>query len=206
MKIKYNNREVLELSKTQQKVIKNDLLSDGFEADMMRRCKYWLEIPVDKYIHRNKTEIVNTLRQRGMENVPINSSSLMAAYSERLPPPLGLEDIQSPVPCQVGDHSFELSMDYCKGWRKLLEERQTKKSKEEYLGEEDRLLASRMAWILQHKYDRCYERLQLEWLPKLEARNITEVPTDPSAFAELVFSQPDYKDRETRDRENPDLA
>jgi len=59
----------------------------------------------------------------------------------------------------------------------------------------------RLKWILDHKYTRCYGRLKKEWEPKLIARGAESLPTDPDAFAQLVFSQPDYKDRSTRDLE-----
>lgn len=52
-----------------------------------------------------------------------------------------------------------------------------------------------------HKYDACYKRLFEEWFPKLAQRGIQSIPTDKDSFAQLVFSQPDYKDRATRDAE-----
>lgn len=56
--------------------------------------------------------------------------------------------------------------------------------------------------IIEHKYKRCFERLKKEWEPKLAARGVESIPTDPDAFAQLVFSQPDYKDRSARDIES----
>lgn len=58
----------------------------------------------------------------------------------------------------------------------------------------------RLQWILNHKYERCLERLKAEWMPKLEQR-VASVPTSPDALAKLIFSQPDYKCRKTRDAE-----
>lgn len=58
----------------------------------------------------------------------------------------------------------------------------------------------RIHYILSHKYQRCFERLQQEWLPRLSKR-VDSVPTDPDKFAELVFSQPDYKCKKTREAE-----
>jgi len=55
--------------------------------------------------------------------------------------------------------------------------------------------------ILNNKYLACFKRLKAEWEPKLLARGITSIPTDKDAFAELVFSQEDYKDRATREAE-----
>lgn len=59
----------------------------------------------------------------------------------------------------------------------------------------------RLQWVLMHKYERCFKRLKDEWEPKLASRGIELLPTNPDLFAELVFSQPDYKDRKMRDEE-----
>lgn len=59
----------------------------------------------------------------------------------------------------------------------------------------------RLEWVLMHKYERCFERLKKEWEPKLAAR-YDSVPTNKDKFAELVFSQKDYKCRAQRDKED----
>lgn len=58
----------------------------------------------------------------------------------------------------------------------------------------------RLQYILTHKYERCFERLKAEWEPKLRASGIAMIPTDPDSFAELIFSQPAYKNRSDRER------
>lgn len=60
----------------------------------------------------------------------------------------------------------------------------------------------RLHWVLMHKYDNCFERLKKEWEPKLKAKGVTMIPTDPDAFAELVFNQPEYKSRSQREAES----
>lgn len=62
-------------------------------------------------------------------------------------------------------------------------------------------LKRRIHYIINHKYNRCFERLKKEWEKKLIAKGMASLPTDPDAFAQLVFSQPDYKDRATRELE-----
>ena len=42
-----------------------------------------------------------------------------------------------------------------------------------------------------------------EWEPKLSAKGVASLPTDRDAFAQLVFSQPEYKSRKVRDLESP---
>lgn len=59
----------------------------------------------------------------------------------------------------------------------------------------------RLQYILTHKYERCLERLKTEWMPKLKDR-CDAVPTNDDLFAQLVFSQPDYKCRKTRQDES----
>lgn len=58
----------------------------------------------------------------------------------------------------------------------------------------------RLQYILLHKYERCLERLKQEWLPKLKSR-VESIPTNDDALALLIFSQPDYKCRKTREIE-----
>ena len=56
----------------------------------------------------------------------------------------------------------------------------------------------RLQYILMHKYEQCYKRLKAEWEPKLKERGVAMFPSDEGAFAELIFSQPDYKGRKER--------
>ena len=56
----------------------------------------------------------------------------------------------------------------------------------------------RLQWVIMHKYSTCFEALRKEWMPKLAQRHAS-VPTNPDEFAELVFSQPDYKSRKQRE-------
>lgn len=58
----------------------------------------------------------------------------------------------------------------------------------------------RLQYILMHKYERCFERLKKEWDEKLKSR-VEAVPTNADKYAELVFAQPDYKCRKTRELE-----
>jgi len=59
----------------------------------------------------------------------------------------------------------------------------------------------RLAWVLQHKYEQCFKRLKTEWEPKLAKAGVESIPTNKDAFAELVFTQTEYKDRKARDDE-----
>ena len=63
----------------------------------------------------------------------------------------------------------------------------------------DEDMKRRLQWILMQKYEGCFSRLKKEWDVKLIARGMISLPTDKDAYAQLVFSQEDYKDRSARD-------
>lgn len=57
----------------------------------------------------------------------------------------------------------------------------------------------RLQWVLMHKYEECFKTLKSEWDPKLAANGVKMIPTDQEQYAQLVFAQPNYKDRAARD-------
>ena len=60
----------------------------------------------------------------------------------------------------------------------------------------------RARYIWEHKFERCYERFQKEWIEKLRSDpSITSFPTDKQAFVNMVISRPDYKNRDARETE-----
>lgn len=63
----------------------------------------------------------------------------------------------------------------------------------------DEDIKGRLRWVLNHKYEKCFERLKREWEPKLKANGVKMIPTDEDEFAELVFSQLSYKNRSQRE-------
>ncbi len=66
--------------------------------------------------------------------------------------------------------------------------------------EED--MKRRIKWVLvDEKYQRCFDRLKKEWDPKLKENGVQYIPLDQDAYASLVFSQPNYKNRSQRDSE-----
>lgn len=70
-----------------------------------------------------------------------------------------------------------------------------------YADELEADLKRRIEWVLMHKYEQCFKRLKEEWDPKLAANGIEMIPTHPDLYAELVFSQPNYKDRRAREQD-----
>lgn len=65
----------------------------------------------------------------------------------------------------------------------------------------DEDMKRRLQYILMHKYERCFKRLKDEWDKKLVENGVRSVPTDPDEYAQLVFSQPNYKNRSARELE-----
>jgi len=59
----------------------------------------------------------------------------------------------------------------------------------------------RIVYSVMHKYEQCFKRLKEEWDPKLAKTGLKAIPTDPDAYAELVFSQPTYKNRSDKEKE-----
>ena len=57
----------------------------------------------------------------------------------------------------------------------------------------------RLKYILSHKYDKCFDRLKNEWIPKLKESGVESIPLDNDRFAELVFNHPKYMSRKDRD-------
>ena len=66
----------------------------------------------------------------------------------------------------------------------------------------DKDIKRRWHYVLTHKYARCFARLKQEWDSKLAANGVEAVPTNADAYAQLVFAQPNYKCRKTRDAES----
>jgi len=58
----------------------------------------------------------------------------------------------------------------------------------------------RIKWVIEHKYKKCLKRLKDEWMPKLQDAGLESIPLDDEKLAELVFKQPDYKDRLKREK------
>lgn len=50
----------------------------------------------------------------------------------------------------------------------------------------------RVAWVISQKLDQSFDELFTHWLPILQQR-YESLPSNKTAFAEVVFAQPDYK-------------
>lgn len=65
----------------------------------------------------------------------------------------------------------------------------------------DEDIKRRVFWVMDHKYQQAFSKMKAEWDPKLVANGVESIPTDKDAYAQLVFSQANYKDRDAVDAE-----
>lgn len=78
-----------------------------------------------------------------------------------------------------------------------------KKVIKDYVHEDifDEDMKRRLKWTLTHLYDESFKILKEQWDKKLIDNGVKSVPTDPDEYAQLVFSQSNYKTRKQRDIE-----
>jgi len=72
MNIKINDKEILELTETQKKVICNDIMSEELEADLKRRVQYALMHKYEQCFKRLKTEWEPKLKRAGVRSIPLD--------------------------------------------------------------------------------------------------------------------------------------
>src|SRR5437868_2535160 len=58
----------------------------------------------------------------------------------------------------------------------------------------------RLKWVIEHKCDQCYERMEKEWMPKLRADpTIESIPKSKRDLIKLITKHRDYKSRLERE-------
>ena len=179
MRISIDGRALLTLSDHQKNVIKHDIPSSIFDADMIRRMKYVVEHPVLRYIASKKEEWIKQLELGGAQSYPsdpLDLASLVVDSSSEAPISVEVEGVQSFVLSPIQVAIFKLA------------------SKES--------LESVVSRALLDKYERCLERFQRRWEPEF-VKESRPIPISKEAFATAVFSRNDYKDRMARDLEAP---
>lgn len=58
----------------------------------------------------------------------------------------------------------------------------------------------RLQWVIMHLYEDAFKKLKERNEPLIIKNGIESIPTDPDKYAQLVFSLPQYQDREARDK------
>lgn len=192
MKVQINNETILELNKTQENVIKYDVLEEIYESDMQRRLNWCIHHPANRFVERHAKYGREFLKSQGLKSCPSDPIELAAKVFEYSTVDMTDIEKESHIVKVDGKDCFVIDSTT----KKLLKMDVSKdKCCVEYCKE-------RMQWVLMHKYERCMERLRREWEPKLMALGMKELPLDDDEFAELVFSQPNYKNRSQREAES----
>jgi len=89
MKIKIDDKEIMELSAIRKQVICNDIHADEFEADIERRLCYILCHKFERCFERLKKEWDPKLKANGVESIPLDEDAYAAlvfaqpAYMDR---------------------------------------------------------------------------------------------------------------------------
>ena len=89
MKIKVDEKDILELSSIQEKVIKNDIIDSEFQDDMIRRIKDAIENKYLNCFYRLKEEWDPKLEALGHTMIPTNKDEYaklvfaQATYKDR---------------------------------------------------------------------------------------------------------------------------
>lgn len=177
MRISLDGIDILTLSDEQKNVMKHDVRADLFDADIVRRMRYFLTYPCEKYIAANKASWIAQLESQGAKTYPSDPFELAALFID--------SSKESPVSVAVDGKEVFILPPIQIAIFKLA----SKKSAVEEIS--DRLL---------EKYEQCFKRFKLRWEPEFVKESVP-VPIVKEDFARAVFSRNDYKDRMTRDVE-----
>jgi hypothetical protein len=61
----------------------------------------------------------------------------------------------------------------------------------------------RLNYIIQHKCDECFKRIESEWMEKFRSDpSLESIPKSKKDFCEMVFKHKDYKNRQDREQNN----
>jgi len=83
MKISVDDKELFSLTETQKNVIKNDINSDIFDADMKRRVEYALKHKYEQCYKRLKAHWEPILIAEGAESIPVQPDAFAEAIFAR---------------------------------------------------------------------------------------------------------------------------
>jgi hypothetical protein len=189
MKFSIDGNQKFELLDWHKSLIKNDIRSDIFDADMKRRATYSVDMLIHKLVHSNKEKFLKQLKSLEVKEVPGKLEDLTEFIGSRDDMGLQSTEMTSGVSLEcdsVAIHS--ISAAYLN-----LAKTYFQKSEMDYLTDQ-------LEWAFNEKIKGCLRRMHAEWDPKLSDKSIS-IPLDDEIFVNLVISQPDYKDRSSRDAE-----
>lgn len=189
MKVSVDGQELFTLSEIQKKVILNDIPEHIFEEDMIRRLRWTFEHPCDQCYESRKNDWGKCIKDSGASSIPTDKMELAKRFFLSQEVDLDASEDKDMVVTVDDLQRFRITPTH----KRMIKLQGTK--------DVDAHCQDRLGWILKHKYERCMERLRNEWTAKFQDRGLKEVPADDDAFALLVFSQPDYKNRSQREKD-----
>lgn len=207
MKISVNNEHLLEINELQRKIICNDICHDIFDADMKRRIKwvieYWLEGMYKEvqavYLPDIQNDMLETASDGYLENALERTNAMKELVTYWRFKPTYHDVAQGnyllaakPISIEVNSVPlFEIPPEAVAIFQYRL-------TPEEVI----ETVREKIKWVLEHKHERCQERLLAHWRPLL-ANRLPKLPSDCNRCCELVFAQKDYKCRKTREDKSP---
>lgn len=189
MKFEVDSTTAFELLAWHKTLIKNDIPLAIFEADMKRRAQYSIEAPVEKAVHFRKEKLNEQLTVNGVSSVPGDLKAFSEFVGDR--DDLSLSKPAVNVAKSIKADEIEI-FPFTPAYQSIAIT---------YLQPDESAYACcQIEWVLKEKIKGCLRRMHAEWDPKLSVKAI-DIPLDDETFVNLVISQPDYKDRATRDAE-----
>ena len=192
MKISIDSREITTLNTHKKDVIKNDIPVEIFDMDMQRRIIYWVKDNLfGKAMNILKKRWSSILRDRGIADLPTGDSDYAALLLTQ-PEFSQVPEVSQSIVSVDDVDLFTIPADM----KKIISYYYNKVNPDQYI-------AQQIVWLMNHKYERCMERVRLEWEPKLKAEGVKTVKSDNTEFYDGIKARPDCKDRSDREREDP---
>ena len=78
MKVKVNDKVIFELAEWEKNVLKHEIPTEIFDADMERRLEWVLKHLVEQCYNRFEKEWIEKLRAKGVASIPTDKASFVA--------------------------------------------------------------------------------------------------------------------------------
>lgn len=185
MKVSVNGQELYNLTATQLKILADEISTDDLDANLKRRITYFIDREFALCFSQFKKDTLKFLQDKNIETAPADPEE----YCQLV---FGQDEFKNVPECDdfvtsVDDIQLHvLSGTKCKLICHVLKKDAHKRLREI------------VEYFVPHKLEKVAERLRRQWDPRLQAKGINDIPVSDEAFAQLVFSQPEYEDRKAR--------
>lgn len=206
MIITVDQEDILTLSTTQENVIKNDIHSDRFSADMNRRVVYSatrLYIVMFRNLKRKWDEKLIGRVEFFPESDEDYATLVFAqpdyvSFWENYQQDNSEENLDTILPSYDNSQTSSVKVDAAEVATITPIQKQVMEA-EMWPHTINQKIKDMITNCISEKYLQCYKRLKQRWDPVLRSRGI-RIPTDRDQYAQLVFSQPDYQSRSQRNQ------